>query len=114
MFNISLMNGISIRISLFVCLSVWKGAPLPQRVWAGSSLTGPSFPLLEQGRHSPLSVAKTDRHTYSAQGADTQVEWQWSTTQLRPGRDLLVKGYSNVIASSIAGMWENAIMSSEF
>ena len=43
----------------FVCLLVCKGAPLPQRVWAGSSLLGPSFPLLEQGRHSPLSVAKT-------------------------------------------------------
>ena len=62
----------------FVCLLVCKGAPLPQRVWAGSSLLGPSFTLLEQGRHSPLSVAKTERHTYSALGSSTQGEWQWT------------------------------------
>ena len=95
------------------CLFVWEGAPLQKRVWAGSSLWGPSFPLLEQGRHSPLSVAKTERHTYSALGSNTRGEWQWSTTHPRPEPDQLVISYSNVRASSMAGMCENAIMSAE-
>ena len=62
----------------------------PGGQWAGSSLWGPSFPLLEQGRHSPPPVAKTGRHTYNALGSDTQDEWQWSTTQPRSGRGLLI------------------------
>ena len=76
-------------IDSFVCLFVFKGAPLQKRVWAGSSLWGPSFPLLEQGRHSTLPMAKIGRHTYNALGADTQEKWQWSTTQPRSGPNRL-------------------------
>ena len=54
-------------IFLFVCLFV-KEPLFEKRVWAGSSLWGPSFPLPEQGGHSPLPVAKTGRHTHSALG----------------------------------------------
>ena len=99
---------------MFVCLFVCKGALLPQRVWAESSLWGPSFPLLEQGRHSPLPVAKTERHTYIALGSCTQGEWQWSTTHPRPEPDLLINSYSNARASSMDGICEKAIMSPEF
>ena len=56
---------------------------------------------------------KTEGHTCSALGSSTQGEWQWSTTQPRPEPVQLVSSYSNVSASSMAGMCENAIMSAE-
>ena len=71
------------------------------------------FPLFEQSRHSSPSVAKTEEDTYSALGPSTQGEWQWSTTHPRPVPGQSVVSYSNVIASSMAGMCENAIMSVE-
>ena len=59
-------------------------------------------------------MSKTERHAYQALGPCTQGEWQWSTTQPRLGPGLLVRDYSNVMASSMAGICENAIKSSEF
>ena len=65
------------------------------------------------GIHPP-PVAKTRGHTYNALGASSRDEWQWSTIQPRPDPDQLINSYSNVMASSMDGMCEKAIMSSEF
>ena len=105
--------------SSFVCLLfVWKGAPFgasvtPIRAKGGVLFMRSQFPTPRARQAFTPFRTKTEGHTCSALGSSTQGEWQWSTTQPRPEPGQLVSSYSNVSASSIDGMWENAIMSVE-
>ena len=109
-----------VLLCLFVFLFVWEGALLgasvtPLEVWAGSLYEVPVSH--SPGKEGINPLCSWDREAYPP-GPRLQYP-KWLAMEYHPPRARVQTNsqccsYSNVIASSMAGMCEKAIMSSEF